>query len=247
MKRIFLLAILIPVFIACNKEQEDVEQTVVRMGTIENPTQSTNFYLNQDDSTRVWILSSEQKYYRPKNKQRVLMEYVILTNKPTGSEYQHDVNLKDVYEILTKGIFNITPATQDSIGNDPVVVSDMWITGDYLNVEFVYPGYSKTHYINLVYDTAKVDDYTDDKVHLEFRHNANDDYPSLNISGIVSFDISSLRVAGENSVDFVVHTKEFDYSSTDRTYSFTYKYGTTPASTAPSKKIEIPARKALVR
>jgi len=247
MKRIFLLAILIPMFIACNKEEEDVEQTVVKMGTIENPSQQTNFYLNQDDSTRVWVLNSEIKYYRPKDNQRAVLEYVILTNKPTGSSYNHDVELKDIYEILTKGIFSISPATQDSIGNDPVAVRDMWVTGDFLNVEFIYPGYSKTHFINLVSDTAKADDYTDNKVHLEFRHNANDDYPSLNISGIVSFDISSLRVTGVNSVDFVVHTKEFDYSTADKTYSFTYKYGTMLAATAPAKRLTIPVRKAIVK
>jgi hypothetical protein len=246
MKRIFLLAILIPVFIACNKEDEDVEQTVVKMGTIENPSQSTNFYFNQDDSTRVWVLNSEVKYYRPKNDQRVVMEYVKLTNKPRGSSYEHDVKLKDVYEILTKGIFNITPATQDSIGNDPVVISDMWVTGDFLNVEFVYPGYSKTHFINLVSDAIKNSTYTDNKVHLEFRHNANDDYPSYNISGIASFNLNSLRVAGVNSVEFVVHTKEF-YGTTDKTYSFTYKYGTTPVAVAPAKQLAIPARKAVVR
>lgn len=247
MKRIFLLAILIPVFIACNKEEENVEQTVVKMGTIENPSQQTNFYLNQDDSTRVWVLNSEIKYYRPKDNQRVIMEYVKLTNKPTGSSYKHDVKLKNVYEVLTKGIFSITSATQDSIGNDPVAIRDMWVTGDYLNVEFIYPGYSKTHFINLVSDTAKADDYTDNKVHLEFRHNANDDYPSFNISGVVSFNISSLRKTGVNSVDFVVHTKEFDYSNANKTYSFTYKYGTTPVATVPAKQLAIPARKAVVR
>jgi len=247
MKRIFLLAILIPVFIACNKDEEEAEPTVVKMGTIENPSQSTNFYLNQDDSTRVWVLNSDIKYYRPKDKQRVILEYVILTNKPTGSSYNHDVKVKDVYEILTKGIFNITTATQDSIGNDLIAIRDMWVTGDFLNVEFIYPGYSKTHFINLVSDTAKAKTYTDNKVHLEFRHNDNNDYPTYNISGIVSFDISSLRATGVNSVDFVVHTKEFDYGNADKSYSFTYKYGTIPSALIPAKQPAMPVRKAIIK
>jgi len=246
MKRFFLLAILIPLFISCSNEEEDVEQTVVKMGTIENPSQLTTFYLNQDDSTRVWVLSSDLQYYRPKNNQRVIMEYVILSNKPTGSSYKYDVKLKAVYEVLTKSIFNITPATQDSIGNDPIVVENMWVAGDFLNVEFIYPGYSKTHFINLISDAAKTSTYTDNKVHLEFRHNANNDYTSLNFSGIASFDISSLRVTGTNSVDFVVHTKEFG-SATNTSYSFTYKYGTTAAASAPAKQFAIPASKAVFR
>lgn len=244
MKRIFVFAFLIPLFIACTKEEEDVEQSVVKIGTVENPSQSTNFYFNQDDSLRLWVLDSDIKYYRPKSDQRVIMEYVILTNKPRGSSYDHDVKIKDVYEILTKGIFDITPATQDSIGNDPIAIRDMWVTNDFLNVEFVYPGYSKTHFINLVSDATKPT--TDNKVRLEFRHNNNDDYPSYNISGIVSFNIKSLRVTGSNSVDFVVHTKEFDTENAVKTYSFTYKYGNS-TSPAPAKMLTMPARKAVVR
>ncbi len=244
MKRIFLFLLIIPLFVACNKEDEEVDQKIVKMGTVENPSQSTSFYFNQDDSVRLWILSSDIKYYRPKNDQRVLLEYVILTDKPRGSSYDHDVKVTDVYEILTKNIFNITTATQDSIGNDPIAIRDMWVTNDYLNVEFIYPGYSKTHFINLVRDAANPT--TDNKVRLEFRHNANNDYPSFNISGIVSFDLRSLRVTGSNSVDFVVHTKEFDYGSADKSYSFTYKYGTPAASVAP-KQLVMPVRKAVVR
>jgi len=248
MKRIFLFALLSTALFACKKEDAITEATVIKMGTIENPSQLTNFYLNQDDSVRVWILNSEIKYYRPKNNQRVIMEYVILSNKATGSSYSHDVKLNDVYEVLTKGIFDVTTATQDSIGNDPVVINDMWVSGDYLNVEFIYPGYSKTHFINLVSDSIKNKTYTDNKAHVEFRHNANDDYPSINISGIVSFNISKLKVVGVNSVDFVVHTNEFGNTTTNRTYNFTYKYGA--ASAVPytsTKRLTIPTRKAVVR
>jgi len=245
MKRIFLVAMILTLLVACNKKEEEV-QTVTRFGTIENPNQLTNFYFNQDDSIRLWILNSDIKYYRPKDGQRAIIEYVILTNKARGSSYQHDVTVKDVYEVLTKNIFTISTATQDSIGNDPIAIRDMWIAGDYLNVDFIYPGYSKTHYINLVSDTLKNKSYTDDKIHLEFRHNANSDYPSYNISGIVSFNIKTIRKAGSNTVDLVVHTKEFDSVSADKTYNLAYKYNTAPSSAAP-KQLNIPARKAVIR
>ncbi|MFZ4582769.1 MAG: NigD-like protein, partial [Paludibacter sp.] len=190
MKKILFLALVFPLLLACNKE-EDVQDSIVKMATVENPSQLTNFYLNLEDSTRLWVLSNDIKYYRPKNEQRVIVDYTILTEKPRGSTYDYDVKVNDVYEVLTKGIFPITALTQDSIGNDPIAITGLWVSGDFLNVEFVYPGYSKIHNITLASDDSKT--YTDGKVHLEFRHNANDDYPSFNISGIVCFNLKTIR------------------------------------------------------
>ena len=243
MKRYFLIALIIPFFIACSKDEEAIDDSIIKIATVENPAQSTSFYLNLEDSTRLLAVDSKLKYYRPKNEQRVIVDYTILSNRPSGSSYDHDVRVNDIYEILTKGIFSITSATQDSIGNDPIAIQDMWLSGDFMNFEFIYPGYSKTHYVNLVKDDSKT--YTDGKTHLEFRHNANDDYPSLNISGIVCFNLKSIRKAGATSVELVIHTKE--YNSTDeKTYNYTYKYGAA-ASLAPEKSILIPAKRAKIK
>ena len=175
-----------------------------------------------DDKTPLRTASSAISYYRPKDGQRVILNYSILSNKPAGSEYKHDIRINDVYEVLTKGIFNITSATEDSIGNDNIHIERIWVGSDYLNVEFAYPGYNRTHYINLVSDNAKT--YTDGKIHLEFRHNANSDFPNYNKWGYVSFDLKSLRQLGKNSVDLVIHTNEFN--SGNQTYAITYDYGT---------------------
>lgn len=244
MKRVLFFALILPLFLACNNEDEDFEQSYVEMGTIENSSQLTNFVFNQDDNTRLKITNSDIKYYRPKHGQRVIMEYVVLPYSGFASSYQYEVKMLDVYEVLTKGIFNITSATQDSIGNDAIGIRDIWISNNYLNIDFVYPGYSKMHFISLVKDASKT--YTDNKVHLELRHNANDDYPSVNMNGLVSFNLTTLRVNGSNSVDFVLHTKEFNYGGAERTYNFTYKYGTS-AFMSPAKVIAIPERKAIIK
>lgn len=244
MKRFLIVLLFAPLLVACSDDMEMEPESIVEFATVENPNQSTNFYLNQDDSVRLWVVDNEIKYYRPKNEQRVLVDYSVLTTKPSGSSYQHDVKINDVYEILTKNIFYIHSSTQDSIGNDLIGVTGMWIANDFLNVEFVYPGYSQMHFINLVRDTTKT--YTDGKLHLEFRHNANGDYPSFNISGIVSFNLKETRKAGVNSVDLMIHTKEYDSSNPDKYYDFKYKYGTV-AQTAPAHKFEMPVRKAIIK
>jgi hypothetical protein len=152
------------------------------------------------------------------------------------------VRVNDVYEVLTKGIFNITPATQDSIGNDKISIGDIWVGGDYLNVEFVYPGYNRTHFINLVSDASKT--YTDGKVHLEFRHNDNGDAPTYNQWGMASFNIRSLRQTPGNKVELVIHTNEFSGGNT--TYQLTYDYTTSSASVAP-KQIKLQGDRGISR
>lgn len=244
MKKIFILALVFPLLFSCNNNEEEVEDSNVEMATVENPSQLTNFYLNLDDSSRLYVLNNDIKYYRPKNEQRVIVDYTILSNKPRGSSYDHDVKINDVYEVLTKGIFPITSATEDSIGNDPIAINGMWISGNYLNVDFIYPGYSKMHFITLASDASKT--YTDNKIHLEFRHNANNDYPSFNISGVVCFNLKSLRKSGSSSVDIVIHSNEFDNGASEKTRNFTYKYGEYVAL-APEQHISIPATKAKVK
>ena len=234
MKR--LLFLLLPLFfIASCKDDEhySLDDYSIDIATVENTDGGTYFYFSLDDSTRMWTATSELKYYRPVNGQRIIANYTILTNKPISAGYDHDVKLNDVYEVLTKGIFNITPGTQDSIGNDYVYIEDIWIGSDYLNVEFVYPGSNKTHFINLVADTSKT--YTDGKTHLEFRHNSNGDYPHLNRWGMVSFNLKSLQKADKSNVDLVIHTKEFNSISDEQKYNLTYKYNTSSRAASPRK------------
>jgi hypothetical protein len=227
MKKIFLLLLVIPFVWACN-DRDDEDHAIdylVNFATVDNPNQETTFNFVLDDLTRLSTASSAIAYYRPKDGQRVILNYSIISNKPEGAEYKHDIRINDVYEVLTKGIFSISPATEDSIGNDEIHIERIWVGSDYLNVEFAYPGYNKTHYINLVSDNAKT--YTDGKIHLEFRHNDNSDYPNYDKWGYVSFDLKSLKQTGKNSVDLVIHTNEFRTGK--QTYTLTYNFATTGA------------------
>lgn len=242
MKRLFLIALLFPFLIACNDNHDnDYQNVLTDIATVENPDQATKFGLLLDDSTLLWAATSEVPYYRPKDGQRVIVDYSLLTNNRDG-KYKYDILINNVYEVLTKGIFNITATTQDSIGNDNINIKDMWIGGNFLNVEFVYPGYNATHYINLVADASKT--YTDGKVHLEFRHNANNDYPEYNKWGIVSFNLKSLQTNTTDSVQMVIHTKEF-YSG-DKKYNITYKFGSESAQ-VKDQKISLKQEKAVIK
>lgn len=237
MKKILMSVLVLALLVACNNDDnnEYFQSNFTNIATVENPNQSSGFYFKLDNNDKMWITSTNFPYYRPKDGQRIIAVYNILSTVDNSNLYNHKVQLNDVYEVLTKGIFKITPETQDSIGNDQIEIRDMWVGSNYLNVEFVYPGYNQIHFINLVSDSTKT--YTDGKVHLEFRHNANNDYATYSKWGVVSFDLSSLQpLAVGDSVNLVIHTHEFT-TTENETYNLTYKLGNAGSSNIREMKI----------
>ncbi len=198
----------ITLFTACNDDDGySLDKHWIDIATVENQSGRSAFFFNLDDGTKMWTVASNFPNYIPKDGQRILADYTILSDKGEDEYYDHDVKLNDVYTILTKGIFEVTPETQDSIGYNKINVKNMWIGSDYLNVEFTYPGGNKIHYINLV---PAEEVYDDGKIHLEFRHNANEDNASYALWGMVSFDLRSLQDEDVESFSIVVHWDSFD-------------------------------------
>lgn len=243
LKQIPLLFFAVLFLIGCSDEDYSPDNYWVDIATVENQQQKSRFFLNLDDGSSLWTEESNFANYKPKDGQRVIAYYSVITDKRATGLYDYDVKLHDVYEVLTKDIFAMTPAKQDSIGNDSIYVSDMWIGSKYLNVEFYYYGWNKTHFINLVSDSEKT--YTDGKVHLEFRHNANNDEPYHRRWGIVSFDISSLQSNTADSVELVIHVN-MPNQVEDKLVELTYRYNNTE-SAGVIKKSRIQKADAYVR
>lgn len=224
MKKMIVIICLAVFLISCtDKEDTYVDNSIVSVATVENPENLNNFYLILDNNERLYISVSDLKYYRPKDGQRIIAKYKILSSpRADESTYKHGIQLLDSYEILTKDIYRIKPEEQDSIGNDRINVRGLWIGNNFLNVEFDYPGNNRSHSINLVFDSLRND--TDGKIHLEFRHNANGDYPSYSKWGIVSFRLNTLDVSSfTDSVKLVIHSNEFNKPD-NQTYELTYRF-----------------------
>jgi len=227
-----LLFLLLPFMTACKDLFDDIfhDKTTVYqedIATVKNPTLSSKFFFVLDNNRIMQITETDLPSFMPTDGQRIIANYVLLS-KSTADTTNIPVKLVDVYTVLTKGIFKIKPANQDSIGHDSITIRDMWIGNDYLNIEFAYKGYNKTHYINLVSDASKV--YTDGKIHLEFRHNGNGDSPMYNYKGIVSFNLKSLQtgVTG-NSLNLVIHVKA-PFKTVEQTYGLNYVFGPTAST-----------------
>lgn len=91
-----------------------------------------------------------------------------------------------------------------------------------LNFELKYYGGGKTHFINLVKQPGAVAT-GDNPIVLELRHNNNDDPKDIPMSAVVSFDLSSLKVQGKNSVKFKVISKNFDNQTEEFTGEYKYE------------------------
>ncbi len=155
---------------------------------------------------------------------RVLVNFTVLDDETNeeGKIVKYYVKINSLKEVLMKGILDITPENEDSIGNDMIIVQDHWITNNLLNLELKYWGRNEIHFINMVKQPGVLT-AENQPFELELRHNDNDDEEAIPFVALVSFQLDSLQVAGLDSVQFKV--KSTDYDGKVNEFSGVYKYG----------------------
>jgi len=227
MKKLFVLLLvgsLFSLMTGCDMDHDgySVNDAWVGFGLVNKATTSDSFTIVMDDGEVLYPATNSIFDKDVFNNERVLVNFTILGNKdnPDHNEYYY-VQINSLRKILYKGIFDITPAKEDSIGNDPILVEDKWVKNNMLNFELKYWGGNKTHFINLVKQPGAINT-ANGPVVLELRHNSNDDMEEFPLSAFVSFDLSALKVAGKNSTSFKVIAKGFD--GKDFEYTGEYKY-----------------------
>lgn len=183
-----------------------LDNYIVVVGTVVT-TDNSSYYIEEDDGTKLWVAAT-MDYYHPQNGKRVIANVTLLSDKK--GEFDHYIRVNSISHILTKETIQLTEANQDSIGNDRVKVLDIWYGGGYLNFIFgANVGGYANHFINLVENTL-VTPPNDGKVHLEFRHNANEDPEYRAQQFIVSFNIDKFLNEGEGGVKtFVIKANTF--------------------------------------
>jgi len=207
-------------FTSCDDDGYDLGKFVVSLATV-NPIdeQHGTYYLTMDDGTTLWPAASNV-YYRPKNDQRVIVNFTLLSDSLTG--YDHYVKINALQEILTKKVVDLTLENEAEIGNDPVKILDLWVGDNYLNIHYgINVGGDQMHTLNLVQN--KIDAETEgNAIVLELRHNANDDPQRYGSNGYVAFDLKKFQEGDLESVDFII--KNLDFNEETKEYKITYKY-----------------------
>lgn len=194
----------------------------VGFGLVQKDAGSESVTIAMDDGEILYPASHPMMWNELENNDRVLTNFTILGNRQNANhDEQYYVKINSLRKILYKGILDITPANEDSIGNDPILVKDKWVKKNMLNFELRYRGGSKIHYINLVKQPGVINP-DNGPVLLELRHNNKDDAEQIPLSAMVTFDLSSLKVPGKTSTSFKVIAKGFD--GDDFEYTGEYKY-----------------------
>jgi len=227
MKRFFILSAAIALFslliTSCTKNDDNYSlgDIWLSLGFVETEnTSGYDFIILNDNGDTLLPTTTEVPYFITKQKQRILVNYTILDEVGTSPKKFY-VKINNMREILYKNIVELTPTNADSLGNDPIHVTNIWKSDSLLNVEFQYYGGKMTHFINLAIDEEKAIKL-DEPVALNFLHNSNNDEPSLALNGIVTFNLKKLQKEGKDSVEFVVNY--IDYQNENHSISGTYKY-----------------------
>lgn len=206
----------------CNMDGEgySLNDAWVGFGLVQKDIASGQSKIVMDDNEVLFPLANDYVWDKLENNERVLVNFAILGNrKNENHDEQYYVKINSWRKILYKGILDISPEIEDSIGNDPIHVKDTWVKKNMLNFELEYRGGGKVHFINLVKRPGSI---TAQPVILELRHNNNHDPESIPMSAVVTFDLSKLKVQGKSGTQFKIIAKEFD--SPDFEYSGEYKY-----------------------
>ena len=200
------IALVIFLFNSCiNDEGYSLDDVWYSIATIRTEEEgATPYWLTLDSGTSLWPAATNFPWYKPKDKQRAIIMYTILSDEYSG--YDHAIKILDIKNILTKPIAENLGEENDSIyGTDAVEIAEMWIGDGFLNVvfEFNYGG-NEVHFINLIENDNENTPYF-----YEFRHHAYNDRERYRRKGIVAFDFSTVDTQGEE-VELTIQVNTFD-------------------------------------
>ena len=171
------------------------EDTLLGMGTVQTLDEGDYYFLLDEGSKLYPSDRSEVRNYEAKDGQRAFVYFDELPEELPG--YEYNAKVRFIQDILTKDIYFMPAEKADSIGDDPVNITQMWMTRrDYLNVECQFyhnNDENRKHMLSLVVNETGTDESADpDYVTLEFRHNANQDPTVHPGSAIVSYKLDAI-------------------------------------------------------
>lgn len=219
MKKILLFTIsaLTLALVGCNN---DHTYGYSSMGTVQ---QLSGFYILLDNDK---LVKPNGYYSSMATGSRVLVQFRYDKIKDDSSSYYADVDLFDIYSVLTKDIVTMTSQNESYIGNDSFFsIMGMNCNGGYLNVymKFAY-GYIP-HLINMVVnETDGTTTSTSGVFNLELRQNANNDSKVIIIPALASFSLESIReeMTSQGISEATINVSVNLGGSTDQVFTLTY-------------------------
>lgn len=140
-----------PVLQSCLDDWDDDERSSLTIGTV-RIIDGKDYYFALDEGSRMFPGDTAQvNNYTLVEGQRAFVYFNLLDEKVDGYDYNAKIN--HVENILTKDIYFMPAERADSIGDDRINITNMWITGNYLNIQYqLYHSNNndKKHMLNLI-------------------------------------------------------------------------------------------------
>lgn len=206
----------LPLLQSCNKEVESVYWLIASV----QPLESNDFYIKLDNGKKAYPGDRNRiGAYEAKEGQRAIVYYQRQDKLVEG--YDYNFKLYGLEDILTKAPRTITTEEElKTIGDDPIDIQPMGLSGGYLDIQFgAYIASGSKHELNLIRnlvnpEEADADADAEGYTLVEFRHNANGSLASNNYQpGYVSFLLGDLdpAVTGSKGLCIRVRTISHDF------------------------------------
>lgn len=171
---------------SCDDDGYSLNDAMQRMATV-RVISGTSYYLETDSNEKLGVAASEVMWYKPVDGQRVLANITLLSDEQNG--YDHLIKVNFLSNVLTKQVEELTAENEETYGNDKVQIEEIWVSGNYLNVQFrYYIPVHHAHRVSLVENTT-AENPDDGYIHLEYRYNNQDDESDYLRRSLVSFNL----------------------------------------------------------
>lgn len=206
-----LVFLLMPALQSCLDDNDSYPNTYFTIGTL-NIIGDKEYDFTLDDGDKMYPTDTSYIHnYALVDKQRVFIHFLPLEEDLPG--YDYNVRLLQLQNILTKDIITLTDENATEIGNDRINATKLWITGNFLNIEYQFfhsDNEDKKHLLNLVINEASqtATSTEEDYICLEFRHNAHNDEQRKTGWGIVSFKLDEIadQLQGKKGLKILVNS-----------------------------------------
>ena len=130
---LFLTAIVLQ---SCLDDWDDKYDTLFAVGTVK-VIEGKDYYFSLDEGSKLY--PSDTTYVHDYAVNRWPRNFHLLprTGRETSS-YEYNAQIKHIENILTKDIYSMPAEKADSIGDDNINATDLWITGEYLNIKYQF-------------------------------------------------------------------------------------------------------------
>lgn len=214
-------------FTSCEKQEDkySIGDFIVSFGIVEKSPETIeeSYTIRLDNGDRFVNISPSQSDKVFKFGQRVFVNFAPYEDKiSSGNSKTIYGKINLIQSVLYKDILKMSQINKDSIGKDPVIVRESWITGDsILNIGFNYYTEGSIHTINLV-DIAQGNGREKPFI-FEFQHNAKQNRPQYRASGYVSFKLNGYKIPGQQKVDFAIRYTDYEGKMVDVPHTIAYK------------------------